>query len=389
MIRDPSGHNLGDNFNMSSPTMGNISTRESPARDSGNRVGRGALIAYLLAILYASLNPFFGWHAPESIGLFSWPRYLNSFDVCLNVLAYMPLGGMVAAMWMRRRPRPDKTNAQLRALFQAVFAGFALSVLMESLQTMLPGRVSSPVDLIANTFGTFIGASALVSSWGRKLLARALRGRRVHFARGDESSWGLLLLGAWFFAQLNPVIPFFEAGHIVNPFDAAVAQTPYDLLILLPQTVGITLNVCGFSLFLSLLLHPGKRAILSVLLILALGFVIKVSTASLMLKAPQMVGWLAPATIIGLSAGLLLFACFARVGYRWRAFCTTLFIFAGGLMAKMASVYGAFDETLRLFNWPHGQLINFASLTQWLHEVWPLLAFLLVASIFVRHRESQ
>ena len=175
----------------------------------------------------------------------------------------------------------------------------------------------------------------------------------------------------------------------MNPFDAAVAQTPYDLLILLPQTVGITLNVCGFSLFLSLLLHPGKRAILSVLLILALGFVIKVSTASLMLKAPQMVGWLAPATIIGLSAGLLLFACFARVGYRWRAFCTTLFIFAGGLMAKMASVYGAFDETLRLFNWPHGQLINFASLTQWLHEVWPLLAFLLVASIFVRHRESQ
>lgn len=369
--------------------MANIPVSVSPARDAGYRVGRGALIAYMLAILYASLNPFFGWHTPESIGLFTWPRYLNGFDICLNVLAYLPFGGMVAAMQMRRRSRSDRVNAQLTALFQAVFAGFVLSALMESLQTMLPGRVSSPVDLIANTTGTLIGASVLVSRWGRKLLARALRGRRRHFIRGDETGWGLLLLAAWFFAQLNPVIPFFEAGHITNPFDAASAQTPYDPLVLLPQTVGITLNVCGFSLFLSLLLRPGKRVIPSVLLILALGFVTKVSTAALMLKAPQMAGWLAPATIIGLSAGFLLFACFSGVGYRWRAFCTTLFIFAGGLMAKMASVYGAFDATLRLFSWPHGQLINFASLTRWLHEIWPLLVFLLVAWIFVRHRESQ
>ena len=143
------------------------------------------------------------------------------------------------------------------------------------------------------------------------------------------------------------------------------------------------------ALFLSLLLHAGKRAILNVLLILALGFFTKVSTASLMLKAPQMVGWLAPATIIGLSAGLLLFAYFSQFGYRWRAFCATLFIFAGGLMAKMASVYGAFDETLRLFSWPHGHLTSFAGLTRWVHESWPLLACLLVAWIFVKRRESQ
>ena len=373
---------------MSSPTVGNVSIAESPARTPGNRVGRGALFAYTLAITYASLNPFFGWRAPESFGLFAWPRYLSWFDIFLNVLAYLPLGGMLAATQMRGPQQHDQAHDPLRVLVRAVLAGFLLSAVMESLQTMLPVRASSPVDLISNTTGTLIGAGLLVSRWGRTQLARALRWRYRLFARGDTSDWGLLLLGAWFFAQLNPVIPFFEAGHIANPFDVAASQTPYDPLILLPQAVGITLNVCGFALFLSLLLRPGKRALLNVLLILAFGFFIKVSTASLMLKAPQLVGWLAPATIIGLSAGLLLFTRFSRIGYRWRAFCATLFIFAGGLMAKMASVYGAFDETLRLLNWPHGHLINFASLTRWVHEIWPLLACLLVGWIFVRHRTS-
>ena len=379
---------MGDNFSMSSPTIGNDSIAAPSPREPVNRVGRGALFAYTLALIYASLNPFFGWHAPESFGLFVWPRYLNGFDVFLNVLAYLPLGGMLAATQIRSPRRRDQIYDPLWVLVRSVLTGFVLSAIMESLQTMLPGRVSSPVDLIANTTGTLIGASVLVTRWGRTLLAKALRWRHRHFARGDESSWGLLLLGAWFFAQLNPVIPFFEAGHIANPFDAAAPRTPYDPLILLPQVVGITLNVCGFSLFLSLLLHPRKQVILNVLLILALGFFTKVSTASLMLKAPQMVGWLAPATIIGLSAGLLLFACFSRIGYRWRAFCTTLFIFAGGLMAKLASVYGAFDETLRLLNWPRGHLINFASLTRWIHEIWPLLVLLLVAWIFVKRRVS-
>jgi len=379
---------LGDNFIMSSPTFGNVSIAPSPTRVARSRVGHGALVAYTLAITYASLNPFFGWRAPESFGLFAWPRYVIGFDIFLNVLAYLPLGSMLAAVQMRAPRQRDRIYDPLKVLARAVFAGFVLSAIMESLQTMLPVRVSSPIDLIANTLGTLIGASVLVSRWGRALLAGALRWRHHHFARGDEIGWGLLLLGAWFFAQLNPVIPFFEAGHIANPFDVAASQTPYDPLILLPQAVGITLNVCGFALFLSLLLHPRKRVILNVILILALGFFTKVSTASMMLKAPQMVGWMGPATIIGLSAGLLLFAYFSRIGHRWRAFCTTLFIFAGGLMAKMASVYGAFDETLRLLNWPHGQLINFASLTRWIHEIWPLLAFLLVAWIFIKHRES-
>ena len=390
---------------MSSHTSSDVQVSAVSPRSGQNRVGHGALFIYILAIVYASLNPFFGWRWPESYGLFIWPRYSSGFDIVLNVLSYIPLGGMLAALRLRRfqaypqaHPRALMATAAPSAgavLLSATIAAFTLSFAMESVQTMLPVRVSSPIDLIANTAGAFLGASVLVTRWGRRLLAAVLAWRHRHFAAGNETGWGLLLLAGWFVAQLNPVIPFFEAGHIAGPVDLAAAltlasaSTPHDPLILLPQTVGIALNVCGFCLFLSLLLRPGTRVMVGVLLTLALGFFIKISTATLMLKAPQLAAWLGPATIFGLSAGLVLFVGFARIGYRWRAFSATLFIFAGGLMAKISSIYGAFGETLRLLNWPYGHLINFASLTRWMHESWPLLACLLAAWIFVKHRESQ
>jgi VanZ family protein len=349
-------------------------------------VGRSALLAYLLAIVYASLNPFIGWRAPEAFSLFTWPRYLNDFDIAINVLAYVPLGGMLAAVQFRaqRLGHRGSVDSPSTILLRVTITGFLLSAALESLQTLLPVRVASPVDLLANTAGTFVGAALVVSRLGRRQLAGLLRWRHRHFSLGDTTSWGLLLLGAWFVAQLNPVIPFFEAGHIANPFDTAAAQSPYEPIILLPQAVGITLNVCGFALFVSLLLHQDRRGLFNVMFILVLGFLLKVSAASLMLKAPQMTSWLGPATVIGLTSGLILFAYFSRIEFRWRAFCATLFIFAGGLMAKITSIYGAFDESLRLLNWPYGHLSSFTGLTRWIHEVWPLLAILFAAWIFVR-----
>jgi VanZ family protein len=353
-----------------------------------SRAGRGALVVYIGAIVYASLSPFFGWRVPEGFLFLTWPRYFSTFDAVLNVLAYIPFGGMLAAMQLRQpQPGRERTMA-LDILLRTIAAGFALSMAMEALQAFLPVRVSSIVDVLTNTAGTALGAAALVNRWGRARLGQFLVWRYRHFASTSATGWGLLLLGAWFFAQLNPLIPFFEAGHIGNPFDVAAAVNPYEPMVLLPQAVGITLNVCGFSLFLSLLLHPAHPVLPRVLLVLVLGFVIKFAMASLMLKAPQMVEWMGPATIIGLSSGILLFAWFSRIGLRWRAFWATLIIFAGGMMAKITSVYGAFDETLRLFNWPHGHLANFAGLTRWMHESWPLLAVLLSAWIFIRRRQG-
>lgn len=375
---------MRDNSDMSSHSI------EVPVSQDGTpprvHTESGALFIYALAIAYASLNPFFAWRWPEAFTLFVWPRYVNSFDIVVNVVAYAPLGGLLVERHLQKSHEAAEPLVMTRIWWHSVLAGALLSLVMEILQAFLPLRVSSPIDLLTNTAGTAIGAGLMTSTFGRTIVTHAMTWRERYFVQQRETGWGLLLLAAWFFAQMNPVIPFFEAGHIANPFDVAAAQNPYDLLVLLPHAVGVALNVCGFALFTSLLLHAKIRVMLRVLAILAIGLALKVSMASLLLKAPQMAAWLAPATVIGLSSGLLLFAYFSTIGYRWRAFCTTLFVFAGGLMAKMTSFYGAFDEAVRLLHWPQGHIASFAGLTRWIHEVWPLAACLLTAWIFIRHR---
>ena len=372
-----------------------LATGSSAASDPGlsttrtrmMRADRGALLTYLFILTYASLNPFIGWRWPEAFTLFAIPRYVIAFDVLINIVAYAPLGAMLASLLRQRAQTvslPPAGNLHIWCATLAVCA--VLSLGFELLQAFLPSRVSSAMDLLANAFGAALGAALVLAAPGKPLIAAWRQWRQRHFSTGDMTGWGLILLALWVFVQLNPAIPFFEAGHIANPIEAGNTH-PYDPLVLLPQAVCIMLNVCGFALFVALLLLPNRAVMLNVLLLLAAALVLKIAMAAMMLKTPQMIDWMAPARVIGLTSGLILAAYFARMNFRWRAFCATLFVFAGGLMAKITSIYGAFDETLRLFYWPHGQLVNFASLTRWINEIWPLLAVIFLAALFVTRHE--
>jgi VanZ family protein len=354
------------------------------------RAGPSALFAYLCAIAYASLAPFFGWHAPEAFTLFSWPKYLSVFDFVVNVLAYVPLGTMFAANWRQRMIRSGHSHRiEWQAFWVSVAAATAFSLSMEFLQSMLPGRVSSSLDWLANGAGAAIGATAVLIPPGRALLRRIDHWRQLNIVAGAMADWALLLIAFWFFAQLNPAIPFFEAGSVVaQPIAGMERPHPYDLAYLVPQAIGIACNVASFALMISLTFRAQSRAWIFIVLILGAGFLSKVTMAALMLKAPQLIGWMGPATIIGLTSGLLIYTFLSGRSYRWRAFSATLLIFAGSMLVKLSSVYAAFSEMLRLFDWSYGHLVSFAELTRWVHEVWPLLAFIYLTTLFVKHRHD-
>ncbi len=353
-----------------------------------SRASRGALVIYVLLLMFVSLNPFSGWHLPQTLTLFDWPKYVTNFDVAINIIAYLPFGGMLLLIWQRRLSPGDTKRARLISWCVAVAGGFCLSVTMELLQSLLPWRVSSPLDVVANTLGAAIGATMLLIPLGRHTFAVIGKWRQRHFANDSIVDWGLILLVIWFVAQLNPAIPFFEAGLIGSTGNGALyslaGATAYDPLILLPQSVGKALNVTAFSLYVSLLLHPSKRVLLNVCLILIVGLLAKFAMAALLLKAPLIASSLSPSTVFGVCAGLILFVFLAGIRYRWRAFWATLLVFAGGVMAKLSSVYSALSETLTLFSWPHGQMANFTNLTRWLNEIWPVAALLFLAAIFIR-----
>jgi hypothetical protein len=304
--------------------------------------------------------------------VFLHPKVLLEFDVALNTIAYMPLGAL-ACLVLRASNEPWAARAK------AVAWCAALSLAMESMQLFVPNRVASLYDLLANTAGAFAGTLVFAEplhAWAMRPLAAA-RERLV--TAGSWGDAGLVLVVLWLLAQLNPALPFFEAGNI----GGEGSPQPGEFLV----TAGsVALSVAGFGFFVSVLLKGPGGALRWTLLLLTGALWCKFATASVMLKPHLSAGWVTEGRIVGLAAGLLAFAPFRARGRTARIYLAIVLTLAGALLAKIFGEYSALADFLRLFSWPYGQLATFATLTRYLHEAWPVLALAWLIALFVWRR---
>src|SRR4051794_10394991 len=100
------------------------------------------LLAYLALVIYASLYPFWPWRWPPGMDLegligLPWPRYSGPFDQTANLLGSLPLGLLAYAATLRSGWGPGA------ALLAGLLPWPLLSLLLETLQYFLPGRVPS------------------------------------------------------------------------------------------------------------------------------------------------------------------------------------------------------------------------------------------------------
>jgi len=102
-----------------------------------------------------------------------------------------------------------------------------------------------------------------------------------------------------------------------------------------------------------------------------------------MLKAPLLGSWLGPTSVLGLLAGYFLALLMLGAKERTRLFLALILVFAGGMMSKMAAIYDGSKAMLGVFDWPHGQIGVFASLTRWLNELWPIAALIYLAWLYI------
>ena len=125
-----------------------------------------AIAARVLLVPYAIALALIVW-LPDSAAsrvtgiVFRIARFVSErFDVSLsttytlfefgaNIALFVPFGLLVAAGWRR-------TNA-----WWIILMGFSASAAIELVQTMVPGRVTTLSDVIANTLGTIIGCCAV------------------------------------------------------------------------------------------------------------------------------------------------------------------------------------------------------------------------------------
>lgn len=127
----------------------------------------------VLLVLAGSLSPFHfdlaAARAAGGVGLraIGWPNSAHD-DLVTNIAVYVPVGA-ASFLWLRRRSR-----AWLALVLVGVFGGVT-SLLAETLQTCIPVRTASWIDVIVNVLGSLCGAAVAPA-----LCAAAhLAGRRI------------------------------------------------------------------------------------------------------------------------------------------------------------------------------------------------------------------
>ncbi len=331
-------------------------------------------LMYGFAIAYASLQPFSPWIAPAPGTPFwifaSWPLRWTRFDALANLIAYVPLGVFAALL-------PRQASPATRAGV-ALALGLVLSFTLETLQTFLPPRDASLIDLAANSAGALlgglVGATAARVDRNRGTIA-ALRARV--FLPGKLGDLGIALLVLWLAAQINPGIPLFaltfDPNRVPMPISAAAAIDA-DSAAMLLGAMESAFQVMGVGLFLALLLRERRFIGGAVLLLMGVALLLKGGAALLLLKPEVWEAWIKPSVSFGTTVGLLLLlvAIFlprpAQI-----AVCATALL--SSLLAPLLAVdLPSARAPLTLFNWRYGHLLNFNGLTQTVLLLWPLMA---------------
>jgi VanZ family protein len=336
-------------------------------------------VAYTLLIVHASLNPFSGWRLPEEgvlAFLGTWPRYLTVFDVVVNVAAYAPFGLLLSLTLARRLRHPE-------LLLVVAAAGLLLSLSLETLQSLLPGRIASVVDLLANASGAALGA--LGGPWLRHppVKRQVMALRHALFLQGRTVDWGLALLGLWLLAQTNPVLPLLATWAPVP--HAHPAPPPFRF----GEMLSVLLNGFATGTLIAALLQPARRTWLWMLAFLAGAGAVKLIAAQWLLRPEAALDWASREAVLGTAYGLLL-AAFASLG-RLRALVAAA---AAALALGIAVAWAAHPQAaspamaLRAFSWRGGHLLTFTGLTQAVAAAWPWLTLGYFA-LFYRRLGSQ
>ncbi len=310
----------------------------------------------------------------------SLPHYWTMFDLLTNVVGYIPLGIlMVFALYPLLRG--------MRAILVTIVCGSLWSAIMEAVQTYLPSRVPSNLDLLTNAAGICIGAiaGALLS---RTFLeqSRLLALRRSWFSL--EAGPGLIVLSLWPLAQIYPQGYLFGHGQLMpilsdwlgtllsNPIDLNAALTRGAELTAkqywLSETIITTCGLSGAVLTLLCLLRPKAPKATLVFLLIGAAFTLKSLSNALQFSPENAFAWLTPGAQGGVLLGMVMLSglVFAPAAAQRHVAALMLIMSLVAVNTVPANPY--FIANLQ--GWMQGKFLNFNGAAQFLSLLWPFFA---------------
>lgn len=343
-------------------------------------------LAAVSLIVYASLYPFVGWRdqdiSPLQFLTAPLPRYWTGFDVGANLLGYAPLGFWLALSVLRGRRASHAVSI-------AVVGSALLALAMETLQSYLPSRIPSNVDLLLNTLGAWLGACAAWALEKAGVVDHWSRIRARWFAQDARGALVLLLL--WPIALLFPASVPLGLGQVSERLEAALAEALMDTpflewmpvrevelqpLVPLAELVCVALGalvpcLLGYCVIRAI----WQRAAFAVTII-AVGIAASALSAALSYGPQHAWAWLDLSVQVGVALALVLAALLLAVPRRGAAALSLLALAVQLALLNQAPADPYFAQTLQ--TWEQGRFIRFHGVVQWLGWIWPYAALLYV-----------
>src|SRR5260221_12566041 len=330
-------------------------------------LARYLFAAYIPLVVYASLHPFSGWRdgclPPLACLTAPFPRPIPVFDVVANIIGYMPLGFLAVFAvypWLRRG--------------YALGFGLACSALMsfalESLQLYLPTRTSSNLDLLANTVGGAVGALVALATTRPLMDAEGLqRPRNRLFVAGRRTDLGLVLLGLWLFAQLNPEPPLFGTGDLRDFFKAPSGKlSPAEVFLRVEAGVACANGLAAGLLALCLTARdqPARGV---VVIFLAAALAVHSFGFGMLVSSQDVLAWVTPGALYGLAAAILLLLLAAGMPRTAQLALMGLALMAATALVNLAPANPYMTAFLALGQ--RGIFLNFNCTTRVVSADWP------------------
>lgn len=339
-------------------------------------LARYLALAWCGLVIYGSLHPFSGWRdtgiSPFAFLGGGWPRYWTAFDLLTNVAVYLPLGFWLT---LALSGLPGRFTA---AVLATLLAG-SLSCGLEAIQTWLPSRVPSNVDLACNALGGLVGA-ILAQLAGPRLFARVIDLQQRLIAPVAHAELGLTLLGLWLLIPLSPETLLFGAGDLRQLLGLAGA-VPFDADSFMLTSASITaFNTLAVGLIVRLFCVRLRDAYLIVPLFLLGGLAVSTLAAAVLVGPGGALAWLTPGAQLGLLTGTVLLAGAMALPITARYMIAALALMAGTVLVNLAPPNPY--SIVALAAWRQGHFLNFNGLTRLVGSLWPFLTlpFLVLAS---------
>jgi VanZ family protein len=318
------------------------------------------LLLYTGLIIYGSLYPFSGWRVPDpnhpNLMHLWWREHFSRSDALTNLLAYIPLGYLLAKT-MRMRGRT------CLALTIGVLAGTVLSASLEFLQIFLPARVSSLTDVFFNGCGTLAGAFGAVVTGSEEVLGQSvLKWRANYFVPGRFGDIGLCVVGVWALSQLVPLVPSLDIGNLkqgLKPLWLTLHDMSrfdfYEMLV-------YGLNIAGVGSIAAFLSKEKQHAFLMSAVFVG---------AVLLLKIPIMGRQLSLEALCGLFIGLFLCLLLSRFKQPLFPFATAVLILVAFIIDELRPA--VLPDSLHALNWVpfRYQMAGVMGFAGILEGIWP------------------